>query len=114
MNPQGYCQTEAAELTDSEDFKINSYFPVIDQIVSSLDDRIAAYEENYPIFVFLRDLHKLTSQQIKERAAKALDIYKKDLEEELIPELIQFKELIKESGILQKNKEMMKNTEVYA
>ena len=43
MNPLGYCQTEAVEVTDSEDFKINRYIPMIDQIIFLLDDRIAAF-----------------------------------------------------------------------
>lgn len=65
----------------------------------SLSERIAAYKEVHYFFGFLQNLHKLTACEITECASKVIEIYTDDLEEELIFELIQLKELINEFPI---------------
>lgn len=50
LNPLGHCQTEVVTLTDSENFRINCFIPIVDKIISSLSERIAAYTEVESIF----------------------------------------------------------------
>lgn len=91
---------EEVELSDSEHVRIESFLPIIDQLVSSLSERISAYGEIDSLFGFLRNLDKLSSSEINKYASKVVELYAEDLEDDLVPELIQFKELVKESGIL--------------
>jgi len=95
LNPLDYDQTENIVLTDSQKFRIECYIPVIDQLVMSLTQRIAAYEKSESYFGFLRRLHSLSFEEIREHALKLIELYKDDLEEDLITELVQFKEFSK-------------------
>ena len=68
------------QLIDSQQFKIESYIPVIDQIIVSLNQRIDAYAivENY--YGFLRKLHDLSPEEIKVHALQLVRLYENDIE----------------------------------
>lgn len=95
LNPLDYGQTEAVKLTNSQNFRIECYIPVIDQLTVSLNQRINAYETSESYFGFLRRLNSLSLQEIREHVLNLIQLYKDDLEENLIIELVQFKEFIK-------------------
>lgn len=95
QNPLDYCRTESLQWSDSDKFRVDCFLSVIDQIVSSLHERIATYEEVESIFGFLRKLNSLTllwynivKSVVKTISLKVIKIYKDDLEDNLIPELI--------------------------
>ena len=96
LNPLDYAKDENVQLTGAEKFRVECYIPVIDQIVASLIQRIAAYEKTVSYFGFLRNLPNLSFQEVRKHASKVIELYKDDLEESLITELIQFKEFIKD------------------
>ena len=95
LNPLDYGKEKNTEFTDFQKFRVECYLPVIDQIITSLTQRIAAYEKVENYFGFLRKLDNLSPQEIKEHSLKLIEVYEDDLEENLTKELVQFKEFTK-------------------
>lgn len=96
LNPLGYAKGESAQFTDSQKFRVECYIPVIDQLVTSLTQRISAYEKAENYFGFLRKLSSLSFQEIRKHSLKVINLYKDDLEEDLVMELVQFRDFIKD------------------
>ncbi|XP_066965706.1 zinc finger MYM-type protein 1-like [Macrobrachium rosenbergii] len=87
LNPLDYGKAEDAQMRPKVKFPANSFLPVIDQIVQSLSDRIAAYDlcERSGFLNRLEDMD----------AASLVSFYKGDLELSLKDELVHFVELVK-------------------
>lgn len=94
--PLDYGQAPPAELTPRERFRVESFLPVIDQILVSLDQRITAYSVVNERFGFIRQLDKMSTNDIKHAAAKLVETYNSDLEDSLSNELVQLVDLCKE------------------
>lgn len=95
LNPVDYGREPEADLSPSQKFRVENFLPVIDQFVSSLDQRLSAYEELANNFGFLGHLEKLTAEEIEQAAGILVDKYNNDLEDSLGIELIQFAEFSK-------------------
>ncbi|KAJ8677859.1 hypothetical protein QAD02_013646 [Eretmocerus hayati] len=91
LGPLDQNQAPDACLTGSQKFRVGSYLPVIDQLVSSPNARVAAYEGAHSVFGFLRELNDFSPEEIRERAGRVVKIYEEDLEDNLANELIQFR-----------------------
>lgn len=70
-----------------ENFKINSFLPVIDQLLTDLKHRKTSYMDFVEKFTFLSNLPSLKSAEIEEKARKLIDIYKNDIGDEIENEL---------------------------
>ena len=96
LNPLDYGKSKHVVLQGPDLYRVDCFNKNIDQLISSLTQRIAAYEEAERYFGFLRNLHNLPSHDIEMHAQKLLKLYKEDIDDNLIAELIHFKEFSKE------------------
>ncbi|XP_042204329.1 uncharacterized protein LOC121854007 [Homarus americanus] len=90
LNPLDYGRPEEAALSQSEKFRVQNFLPAIDQFLSSLDQRLKAYEETCSLFGFLSKLESMNCNEIEAAAAKLVAQYKNDLDQTLGVELVQF------------------------
>ena len=78
-------------IDERNDFKINSFHPVIDQFLVSLQKIITVYEESHSRFAFLKKLDTLTVEEITNNANNLCEIYTDDVDDNLRDEIIQFR-----------------------
>ena len=81
-------------MTPSHKFCVHCYFPILDQIVQSLDHRIAANQVVSDRFGFLHRLQHLVYDEIIDAASKLIQLYNDDLYDTIVNELVQFKNLL--------------------
>ena len=89
-------ESEDTSLDPLSRFKLDSYLPIIDQIVSSMKTRIEAYNHLHRKFSFLMELNTMPNSKIEASAKTLLPYYPDDLEELLPEEMIHFSTLIKQ------------------
>lgn len=94
LNPLDYAKTPDVQLSPREKFRIESFIPVIDQLSTSLTQRISAYDIIFKRFGFINHLEEMTDSDLQSAAEHVADIYKDDLELTLSDEIIQFRSLI--------------------
>ena len=87
-------ESEDTSLESSSRFKVDSYLPIIGQILSSMKTRIEAYKRLQRKFLFLMKLNTMSNYKI-EASAKTL-YYPDDMEKSLPEEMIHFSTLIKQ------------------
>ncbi|XP_064115067.1 uncharacterized protein LOC135221173 [Macrobrachium nipponense] len=90
LNPLDYGRSEEVTLSHPEKFRVDNFLPVIDQFLSSLNQRLKAYENTCSLFGFLSELESLSCTEIKAAAVKLMCEYKDDLDQSLGVELVQF------------------------
>ena len=90
LNPLDYGRSEEVTLSLSEKFRVQNFLPVIEQFLSSLEQRLEAYENTCSLFGFLRKLESLDCNEIVAAATKLIAKYKDDLDQTLGVELVQF------------------------
>ena len=95
-------------LDPSSRFEVDSYFPIIDQIHSSMKTRIEAYDRLQRKFSFLMELNTMSDRKIEASAKMLLQYYPDDLEESLPEEMIHFSTLIKQHHFNSECKEIQK------
>lgn len=78
-------------MSSSNRFRIQSFLPVIDQLESSLKQRLDAYKLVDNRFGFLCELDILDDKKIILAAQNLVKLYDNDLDDQLGNELIQFK-----------------------
>ncbi|KAJ8676859.1 hypothetical protein QAD02_012646 [Eretmocerus hayati] len=91
VGPLDQNRTPDACLAGFRKFPVESYLPVIDQLVSSLNARVAVYGGVHPVVGFLRELNDLSPEEIRGRLGKVVKMYEEDLEDNLANGLIQFR-----------------------
>ena len=89
-------ESEDTSFDPSSRFKLDSYLPIIDQILSSMKTRIEAYNHLQRKFSFLMKLNTMPNCKIEASAKTLLPYYPDDLEELLPEEMIHFSTLIKQ------------------
>ena len=89
-------KSEDTSLDPSSRFAVDSYLPIIDQILSSMKTRIEAYNHLQKKFSFLMKLNTMSNCKIEASAKTLLPYYPDDLEELLPEEMIHFSTLIKQ------------------
>ncbi|CAK8695124.1 unnamed protein product [Clavelina lepadiformis] len=89
-------ESEDTSLDPSSRFKVDSYLPIIDQILSSMKTRLEAYDGLQRKFSFLIELNTMSNCKIETSAKSLLQYYPDDLEESLPEEMIHFSTLIKQ------------------
>jgi len=90
-------------LSEKENMKIKTFFPIIDALISNLNKRKEAYNELNEKFGFFLHLEDIDQTELKLRAEKLVNIYEDDLEIEFVQELIQFKQIVSCMPESQKN-----------
>ena len=89
--PLDYGQTPASSLSPREKFRTESFVSVIDQMIVSLTQRIAAYSVVCARFGFLANLENLTDDEVGIAAQNLVNNYPDDLESSLGNEFVQLK-----------------------
>ena len=97
-------ESEDTSLEPSSRFEVDSYLPIIGQILSSMKTQIEAYERLQRKFSFLMELNTMSNYKI-EASAKTL-YYPDDMEESLPEEMIHFSTLIKQHHFNSKCKDI--------
>ena len=83
---------EGVQRSPSSIYKKESFLPVIDQFIASLDQRLQAYKHISSQFSFFRHLRKMHSNEIRAAAERLIRFYPDDLDVEFIAEMTQFAE----------------------
>ena len=104
MDSEG--ESEDTPLDSSSRFEVDSYLPIIDQILSSMKTRIEAYNHFQRKFSFLMKLNNMSNCKIELSAKTLLQYYPDDQEESLFEEMIYFSTLIKQRHINSECKEI--------
>ena len=87
---------ENTSLDPSSRFEVDSYLPIIDQILSSMKTRLEAYDGLQRKFSFLIEMNTMSKCKIEASAKSLLQYYPDHLEESLPDEMIHFSTLIKQ------------------
>lgn len=95
LQPLGYKNSSGVELNPSEKFKIDCFLPVIDQLSTSINQRLKAYEVICNRFGFFGRLYELSYKELQEAAKQLVTVYKDDLDELLCVEIVHFAEFMK-------------------
>lgn len=74
-NPLNYGQSEDVHLTRAVQFRIESYISVIDQLITSLVQKVNAYSKVDSYLRFLRKIQSLSYEEIKESSLKLIKLY---------------------------------------
>ncbi|XP_037797211.1 uncharacterized protein LOC119592460 [Penaeus monodon] len=90
LSPLDYGQSEEVELSPSEKYRTQSFLPVIDQFITSIDQRLQAYKDISSKFSFFNHLKELSSDDLQAAAEQLLKSYPDDLDKTLADELVQF------------------------
>ena len=89
-------ESEDTSLDSSSRFEVDSYLPIIDQVLSSMKTRIEAYDRHQRTFLFLIELNTMSNCKIEASTKMLFQYYPDDLEESLPEEMIHFSTLIKQ------------------
>ena len=80
-------ESEDTLLDPSSRFEVDSYLPIMDQILSSMKSRIAAYDRLQRKFSFLMEFNAMSYCKIEASAKTLLQYYPDDLEDPLMTSL---------------------------
>ena len=94
MDSEG--KSEDTSLDLSNRFEVDSYFPIIDYILSSMKTRIEAMTIFKKIFFYDGIKHHVLTAKLKQVQKRLLQYYPDELEESLPEEMIHFSTLIKQ------------------
>lgn len=89
--------TSYDELTPGQKFKISTFFPIIDNLVSALGKRQQAYvslQNKFGVFREMKNTPNLSPDIIKKKSMNLLKSYPNDLEVDLVDEMLQFSKLL--------------------
>ena len=83
-------------LSPRDNFKVKTYLPILDQLVSSLDKRVDAYQLLSKRFNFLAHIgsDKCNPKSVSEEARELVSLYPQDIEPLLGDELIHLSEFV--------------------
>jgi len=79
----------------SNKFRVETFYVIIDKLITEMHKRIEAYAHITEIFGFSCNLLTMDKDEIKIKAQNLVKIYHKDLQIDLICELEQFVPMIK-------------------
>ena len=94
LNPLDYAKFSETQLSPKEQFRVESFIPVVDQLSASLSDRIRAYDVVSDRFGFLNHLEDLSISELQKAADNLVKLYNGDLAISLWNELVQFVAII--------------------
>lgn len=86
-------ETRTGEVTllGKDNFKVNIYNVIFDNLLSDLQERCLKYEKINEKFSVLIDLENLDNVHIREKAKNLQEAFSQDLETSIVDELIHFK-----------------------
>lgn len=103
LQPLDYAKGEEAQLTVADEFRVNGFIAVIDTLQIELRKRSAAYEKLSKLFGFLRNITRMSCEDIESSCRLVIATYTNDLSEALCSEMLHFSEFLKRSSCEIKN-----------
>lgn len=105
-------ETQVESLQGSDKFRIQTFYVIIDKLITELNKRSAAYSYIINLFGFLTELLTIDIDTMKAKVKDLIKVYSKDLQENLICELEQFIPLLKlqPKGFFSNNTDNITNT----
>lgn len=94
---------EDSVFSEKENMKNKTFFPIIDGLISNLNNRKEAYNELNEKFGFFLNLKDMDQTELRLKAEKLISIYEDDLGIDFVEELIQFKQIVSCMPESQKN-----------
>ena len=94
LTPLGDTLIDGDAVMGKDKFRLDSFFPLIDMLLSALQTRVSAYSEVSQKFGFLSKLESLNEKEIRRHSLNLVGAYADDLEDSLAEELIQFRSLL--------------------
>uniref|UniRef100_A0ABD2W6P2 HAT C-terminal dimerisation domain-containing protein n=1 Tax=Trichogramma kaykai TaxID=54128 RepID=A0ABD2W6P2_9HYME len=88
--------TQSSTLSGPDKFRIKSFYPIIDRLVSELKHRSEAYAYITKLFGFLQRLLTISDTELAEKCIELVKTYSNDLNENLLNEVRQFIPLLRE------------------
>ncbi|OXU20510.1 hypothetical protein TSAR_016048, partial [Trichomalopsis sarcophagae] len=88
-------ETQVESVHGSDKFRTQTFYVIIDKLITELNKRSEAYNYIINLFMFLTDLLIIDIDTIKAKANNLIKVYVDDLQENLILELEQFIPLLK-------------------
>ena len=100
LQPLGHALSEddiviAPERPGRDQFRCDSFLPIMDMLLSALRKRVSAYHEIAQRFGFLSQLSTTDDIEIRQHARSLVQVYSNDLEDSLAEELLQFRSILK-------------------
>jgi len=83
------------QLPPRERFRTTSYIPIIDQLTTSLGDRLKAYGTLRQRFSFFSEITTMQTDKLRDSAADLVKSYPNDLEPSLVSEIVHFQAFLK-------------------
>lgn len=103
-------ETQAETMQGSDKFRVQTFYVIIDKLVTEPKKRSKAYEDLITLFGFLTKLLNICSDEIKTQPENLVKLYHGDLQMNIISELEQFVPLLK----LQNKKLFLNENEILA
>lgn len=107
---------QANTLSASEKFRIETFYVIVDKLVTELQYRSQAYERMTTLFGFLLHLLTINDNDLQNQANELVEVYSDDLDNNLYFELKQFisllriqKRVISPIGLQKLKENLMKN-----
>ncbi|XP_065662667.1 zinc finger MYM-type protein 1-like [Hydra vulgaris] len=88
-------ENQVDSLSVSDKFQVNTFFFIIDKLVTQLTIRSDGYNHINKLFGFLSKLLTISSMELQVSAKKIVEVYSNDLEDSFIFEIEQFVTLLK-------------------
>ncbi|XP_065654746.1 uncharacterized protein LOC136081363 [Hydra vulgaris] len=88
-------ENQVDSLSVSDKFRVNTFFAIIDKLVTQLTIRSDGYNYVNKLFGFLSKLLTISTMELQVSAKKIVEVYSNDLEDSFIFEIEQFVTLLK-------------------
>ena len=88
-------ENQVDSLSASDKFRVNTFFVIIDKLVTQLTIRSDGYNHVNKLFGFLSKLLTISTMELQVSAKKIVEVYSNDLEDSFIFEIEQFVTLLK-------------------
>ena len=91
--------SQKSSLSARDNFKMNSYLPVIHSLIVGINHRLDAYQFLCSRFVFLSNILRMSNEELRKSAAFLRECYPDDLEESFASELVAFAAMMKNKKV---------------
>eukprot|EP00918_Siedleckia_nematoides_P060910 GHVU01132956.1.p1 GENE.GHVU01132956.1~~GHVU01132956.1.p1 ORF type:complete len:470 (+),score=51.20 GHVU01132956.1:601-2010(+) len=95
LNPLGYGDAPAVELTPREHFRTGTFIYIIDSICRCFQTRLEAYDQLAKLWGFLSTMPSLSEGALRSATTRLTTFYSDDFDEGFLHELVQFQEYVK-------------------
>uniref|UniRef100_A0A096MAY1 HAT C-terminal dimerisation domain-containing protein n=1 Tax=Poecilia formosa TaxID=48698 RepID=A0A096MAY1_POEFO len=96
----GESATSEVDLSAQQKFSTSVFLVVVDRLLSEINRRDIAYDNLNNTFGFLNNFSGVTVPELRNKASYLQSKYSADLEMDFVEEIVQFKDFIRDKGII--------------